>query len=465
MPGLGDSHEPTVDLHFLAKRLETMTIENKKTDTIIIGAGQAGVAMSEHLTAQGVPHVVLEKSRIAERWRSERWDSLVANGPAWHDRFPGMTFDNVTPDAFAAKEQVADYFEQYAKAFNAPIRTGVEVKKVQRNEGKPGFTVDTSEGTYQADRVVAATGPFQRPLIPDIAQQCPQLHHLHSASYKNPEQLPEGAVMVVGAGSSGVQIAEEIRRSGREVYLSVGPHHRPPRAYRGRDFCWWLGVLGEWDAEAMKPGTEHVTIAVSGANGGKTVDFRALAHEGVTLVGRTNSLKNGVARFEGDLADNLAAGDENYLSLLDAADEYARRNGLDLPEEPRAREFPAMPDCVLNPLKSLDLADNNIRTVLWATGFAVDYSWLQVDAFDEAGKPSHQRGVSSEPGVYFLGLPWLSRRGSSFIWGVWHDAKHVADHIATQRKYLAYHAETSSSRTTQAQPVSQPERQAQREAS
>ncbi|HWH85825.1 MAG TPA: NAD(P)/FAD-dependent oxidoreductase [Pseudomonas sp.] len=415
-----------------------MTPEIIKTDTLIVGAGQAGVAMSEHLSKLGIPHLVLERSRIAERWRTGRWDSLVANGPAWHDRFPGLEFDDVDPDGFAPKERVADYFEAYAKKFNAPIRTGVEVKSVVRNVGRPGFTVETSEGVIEASRVVAATGPFQTPVIPAIAPHDERLLQIHSADYRNPQQLPEGAVLVVGAGSSGVQIADELQRAGKQVYLSVGAHDRPPRAYRNRDFCWWLGVLGEWDQAAMKPGREHVTIAVSGAHGGRTIDFRVLAHRGMTLVGVTESFNDGVVTFKQDLLANLKRGDENYLALLDAADAYIERNGLDLPEEPEAREMFADPECVKNPLRELDLHDAGVTSIIWATGFAVDYSWLKVAALDAQGKPVHQRGVSSEPGIYFLGLPWQSRRGSSFIWGVWHDARHVADHIATQRKYLAY---------------------------
>jgi putative flavoprotein involved in K+ transport len=415
-----------------------MTVERIEIDTLVVGAGQAGVAMSEHLSKLGVPHLVLERSRIAERWRSERWDSLVANGPAWHDRFPGLEFDDLNPDGFAPKERVADYFEAYAKKFNAPIRTGVDVKSVQRNVGRPGFTVETSEGVIEANRVVAATGPFQSPVIPPIAPQDQRFTQLHSAQYRNPEQLSEGAVLVVGAGSSGVQIADELQRAGKKVYLSVGPHDRPPRAYRNRDFCWWLGVLGEWDAAAAKAGREHVTIAVSGAHGGRTIDFRSLAHRGMTLVGLTKSFNDGVVSFQADLVDNLARGDENYLALLDAADAYVERNGLDLPQEPEARiTFPDQ-ECITHPILELDLVEAGVTTIIWATGFAVDYSWLKVGAFDANGKPQHQRGVSSESGIYFLGLPWQSRRGSSFIWGVWHDAKHVADHIATQRKYLAY---------------------------
>lgn len=432
-----------------------MTPEIITTDTLIVGAGQAGVAMSEHLSKLGIAHLVLERNRIAERWRTGRWDSLVANGPAWHDRFPGLEFDDVDPDGFAPKERVADYFEAYAKKFNAPIRTGVEVKSVVRNVGRPGFTVETSEGVIEASRVVAATGPFQKPVIPAIAPRDGRLLQIHSADYHNPQQLPDGAVLVVGAGSSGVQIADELQRAGKQVYLSVGAHDRPPRAYRNRDFCWWLGVLGEWDQAAMKPGREHVTIAVSGAHGGRTIDFRGLAHRGMTLVGVTESFNDGVVTFKQDLVANLQRGDENYLALLDAADAYIERNGLDLPQEPEAREVFADPECVKIPLRELDLREAGVTSIIWATGFAVDYSWLKVAALDAQGKPVHQRGVSSEPGIYFLGLPWQSRRGSSFIWGVWHDAKHVADHIATQRKYLEYR----DAEQREAQPHSSAQRQ------
>jgi len=427
------------DLNQSALHMHTgVSLEGTEIDTLVVGAGQAGVAISEHLSKLGVPHLVLERNRIAEAWRTGRWDSLVANGPAWHDRFPGLEFEDLDADAFAPKERMAAYFEAYAKKFDAPIRTGVEVKKVVRNSDRPGFTIETSAGVIQANRVVCATGPFQRPVIPPIAPKDEQLTQIHSAQYFNPQQLPEGAVLVVGAGSSGVQIADELQRAGRKVYLSVGPHDRPPRSYRNRDFCWWLGVLGEWDAEAAQPGKEHVTIAVSGARGGHTVDFRGLAHQGMTLVGLTKAFNNGVVTFQQDLLENLKNGDKNYLALLDAADAYIARNGLDLPEEPEARASYPEPECVTKPLLELDLAKAGVTSIIWATGYAVDFSWLQVNAFDAKGKPQHQRGVSSEPGVYFLGLPWLSRRGSSFIWGVWHDAKHVAGHIATQRTYLAY---------------------------
>lgn len=407
-------------------------------DTLVIGAGQAGIAMSEHLAAGGVPHIVLERHRIAERWRSERWDSLVANGPAWHDRFPGMEFAGVAPDAFPGKERVADYFVDYAERIGAPIRCGVEVKRLERIAGRRGFRAETTHGVIEAERVVVATGPFQRPVMPQIVPAEAGVVQIHSTAYRNPGQLPEGAVLVVGAGSSGAQIAEELLRAGRRVYLSVGPHDRPPRSYRGRDFVWWLGVLGKWDAAAPSPGTEHVTIAVSGANGGQTVDFRRLAAEGMVLVGRTEAFEGGRLTFAPDLAGNIARGDANYLSVLDEADAFVARNGLDFPEEPEARRMWPDPACVTDPVSSLDLAGAGVASIIWATGFAPDYGWVGVDVFDDRGRPRHQRGVSPEPGLYFLGLSWLSRRGSAFIWGVWHDAKYLADQIAIQRNYQAY---------------------------
>lgn len=416
-----------------------IAMADHEIDTLVVGAGQAGIAMSEHLSNNGISHLVLERDGIAERWRTARWDSLVANGPAWHDRFPGMEFRDTGPDGFPSKDEVADYFAAYAEKVSAPIRCGVNVTRVTRHEGKPGFRVETSDGIFDAQNIVAATGPFQTPVIPPVIPESADVAQFHSNDYRNPEQLPTGAVLVVGAGSSGSQIADELLRAGRRVYLSVGPHDRPPRSYRGRDFVWWLGVLGKWDLEPPESNTAHVTIAVSGAHGGETIDFRRFAAGGMTLLGMTSSFKNGTLSFENDLATNIANGDANYLAMLDEADAYVARNSLDLPLEPEARHIEPDPECISNPILSLNLAEAGITSVVWATGFAVDFGWLKVKAFDGDGRPKHQRGVSAERGIYFLGLPWLSQRGSSFIWGVWHDAKHIADHIAIQRGYKDYH--------------------------
>lgn len=412
---------------------------SEEFEVVVVGAGQAGVAMSEHLTNAGISHVVLERDRIAERWRTERWDSLVANGPAWHDRFPGLEFEDYDPDAFVPKEAVADYFVAYAKKINAPIRTGVEVISVTRLSTDSGFKVDTSDGEILANYVVAATGPFQKPAIPPIVPESVSIHQLHSSGYHNSDQLPDGGVIVVGAGSSGVQIAADLRRAGRNVYLSVGEHDRPPRRYRGRDNVWWLGVLGKWDLATPPTGAEHVTIAVSGFDGGNTVDFRDLADSGITLLGLTASYEGGVLKFADDLKRNITRGDTNFLSVLNEADEFIKQNNLDLPLEAQAHILGPMPDAALNPIREIDLAAAGITTILWATGYSVDYGWLKVlNALTESGKPAHQRGVSNASGIYYLGQPWLSRRGSAFIWGVWHDAKFLADQIQIQRGYLTY---------------------------
>jgi putative flavoprotein involved in K+ transport len=409
-----------------------MSVE--KVDTLVIGGGQAGLAMSEHLSRRSLSHLVLERDRIAESWRSRRWDSLVANGPAWHDRFPALTFAEIDPDSFASKDRIVKYFEEYAAQIAAPIRCGVEVKALREKPDGSGFQVETVHGRIDANTVVVATGPFQRPNIPLLIPMGEGIVQIHSSAYRNPDQLPLGAVLVVGAGSSGVQIADELLRAGRRVYLSVGPHNRPPRRYRGRDFCWWLGVLGKWDAKTVDPKTEHVTIAVSGARGGHTVDFRDLAAQGMTLVGRAGSFRQGIMHFAPDLAQNIALGDIDYLSVLAEADAYVEREGLDLPAEPDARIIGPDPDCVTAPVTELDLAQAGIASIVWATGYAFDFGWLQVDVLDEKGRPKHKDGVSTVPGLYFLGLPWLSRRASAFIWGVWPDAEYLARHIAERNK-------------------------------
>jgi putative flavoprotein involved in K+ transport len=416
-----------------------MTIE--KIDTLVVGAGQSGIAMSEHLKDCGVPHIVLERNRVAEQWRSGRWDSLVANGPAWHDRFPNLEFDDISPDVFPPKERMARYFEDYATMIDAPIRTGVEVKRVQRNEGRPGFLVTTSEGLIEAQRVVAATGPFQVPQYPDIVPSEAGIEQIHSSAYKNPGQLAEGAVLIVGGGASGSQIAEELQRAGRKVYLSIGEHYRPPRSYRQRDYVWWLGVLGKWDEIKTIAKKKHVAFAVSGYDGGKTIDFRRLADIGVTVLGMTNGYNDGILGVADDLAVNIAEGDRAYLDVLREADAYVERNGIDLPPEPEAWEILPNPDCIANPILKLDLAEAGIKTIIWATGFKFDFSWLDVDAFHEDGTPFHKRGISAERGIYFLGLPELTNRASSFIYGCWYDAKYIATHIVVQRNYVAYEKE------------------------
>ena len=246
----------------------------EKVETLIVGGGQAGLMMSAQLRQRGRSHLILERHRIAERWRTERWDALHANGPAWHDRFPDLPIAGVDPDGFASRDQMADYFTAYATHIAAPIRCGVAVTALHRKPDGIGFHAETSAGPIEATNVVAATGPFQRGIIPPLVPPDPDITQMHSTAYRNPDRLPPGAILVVGAGSSGTQIADELSRAVRRVYLCVGQHERPPRRYRGKDYCFWLGVLGLWDAETRDPAKAHVTIAVSGAHGGYTIDFR-----------------------------------------------------------------------------------------------------------------------------------------------------------------------------------------------
>ena len=413
-----------------------MAIDNKSVDTLVVGSGQAGIAMSEHLGHLGIEHIVLEKDRIAEAWRTRRWDSLVANGPCWHDKFPNMDFPH-DPDSFVPHGEVAEYFENYAKMIDAPIETGVEVQNIVKNKHKKGFSVSTNKGMLLANNIVVATGPFQKPLIPKIAPQDTSLYQIHSDHYKNPEQLPEGAVLVVGAGSSGVQIASELNSTGKKVYLSVGPHERPPRKYRDRDNVWWLGVLGTWH-ETTPPQRPIKGFAVSGMNGGQSVDFRKMGHEGIHLVGMTKAFTDNTVSFNDDLVDNIVSAEQSYLDNLEEMDRYIDNNGLDLPKEPEAKVFMEMPECMTAPIEALDFEKDNITSIIWASGFGYDYHWLDFDIFTDNGAPIHNRGITSEPGLYFVGLPYLSGKGSSFIWGVWHDAKRIAEYIDIQRHYQRY---------------------------
>tara|TARA_B100001250_G_C19773378_1_gene778329 strand:- start:506 stop:1726 length:1221 start_codon:yes stop_codon:yes gene_type:complete len=399
-------------------------------NTIVVGGGQAGLAVSEHLSNNKIDHIILERNRIVERWRSCRWDSLVANGPAWHDRFPTLEFSDIDPESFASKEKIIQYFEDFSKKINAPIHLNVNVEEVIKLPNNNGFKVTTSNGIYKTKNIIAATGAFQEPIYPQIIPENSSIKQFHSQYYRNPEQLAEGAVLVVGSGSSGSQIAEELNRSKRDVFLSIGPHDRPPRRYRGRDNVWWLGVLGKWEAKTPNPETQHVTIAVSGYDGGKTIDFRKFANTGITLLGMTQEFINEKIYFANDLKENIINGDKNYLGLLDEADAYIKENNLDFPEEPEARVFDSDPQCIKDPILELDLKKFNIKTVIWATGYKHNFDWMKLDVFDKFQKPIHNNGISKEKGIYFLGLPWLSMRGSSFIWGVWKDAKYLAEHIA-----------------------------------
>lgn len=413
----------------------------KEIDTVVVGGGQSGIAASEHLRRNDIAHVVLERCRIVERWRTQRWDSLVANGPAWHDRFPSLKFADISSDEFASKKQIVDYFEAYAKLIDAPVLSGIDVIKVNTNDDKMGyrFKLYTPDSVIYSKNVIVATGPFQIPSVPQFWKaECCDLFNIHSSEYHKPSDLPEGAVLVVGGGSSGSQIADELQRSGRKVFLSIGKHERPPRSYRGRDLVWWFGVLGTWAETKSGLGSEHVTIAVSGSRGGFTIDFREMANRGIILLGKLKMLSCSNIKFHNDLQRNLDYGDVLFNEFLDAADAYIVNNNLNFPRDCHSRARVHDSTFITNPIYELDIIKENIKSIIWSTGFKTDYSWLEFDVFDSRGNVVHKRGVTSVPGLYFVGLPWLFNRSSSFIWGTWYDSKFIVEDILIKRKHFTY---------------------------
>ncbi len=402
----------------------------ERVETLVIGGGQAGLAMSHHLKQRGLPHLVLERGRIGERWKSERWDGLKFQFPNWSVRLPDFPFPHDDPDGFADLADIVAFLDAYAAFVAPPIRSGVNVTRLSQDGA--GFIAETSDGTIAAKTVVVATGPYQRPILPTLVHDAPDLFQVHASRYLNPQQLPDGAVLVVGAGASGAQIAEELLRAGRRIFLSVGQTVRLPRRYRGHDLIWWFEQLGIFHRTPEERGPIRVYPAISGAYGGHTIDYRRFAADGIKLVGRVAAARDRVLEIGPGLGKSLAEADVYYAAFLDMADDYARNRGLDLPEEPSARTTLPDPPCVTEPIRRLDLRSENINAVLWATGYGVDFGWIDIPAFDAAGNPLQRRGVSVVPGLYFLGLQWMSRMASSFMSGVGDDAAVLAEHIATR---------------------------------
>ncbi|MEO6783203.1 MAG: NAD(P)-binding domain-containing protein [Bradyrhizobium sp.] len=404
-----------------------MSIEN--VETLIIGGGQAGLAMSHMLKQRGRPHLILERYRIAERWRTERWDGLRFQFPNWSVGLPDFPFPHTDADGFATTSDILDYIAAYAAFVAPPIRCGVSVTALRHRDGASDFVVETCEGPIEAANVVVATGPYQRAVVPALFREDVSGFQMHASRYTNPDQLPAGTVLVIGSGASGAQITEELFRSGRLVYLSVGQHSRLPRRYRGRDLMWWFGALGLLQMPAQKRGPIRKHPAITGAYGGHTIDFRRFAADGVTLLGRAEAMHDGVMRFAPDVADSLANGDAIYATFLDMADDHVKRHSLEMPDDPAARETLPDPPCLVEPLRRLDFRDAGIGAVIWATGYSFDFSWIDLPVLNARGEAVHRRGVTDVAGLYFLGLPWLSNMNSSFLSGVGDDAARVADHI------------------------------------
>lgn len=402
----------------------------QRIDTLVIGGGQAGLTMSHRLKQRDIDHLVLERGRIAERWRSERWDGLMFQFPNWSVRLPEFAFPHHDPDGFSDTARIIAFIEDYAAFVAPPIRCGVEVLRLRRDGG--GFLAEIAGGSIAARNVVIATGPYQRPLRPALLDGHPQLFQVHASNYKNPAQLPEGAVLVIGAGASGAQIAEELMRAGRRVLLSVGRHNRLPRRYRGRDLFWWLAEMGIDRTPVEQRGPSRLLPVISGAYGGHTVDFRRFAADGMTLLGRVTAAHDGVLEIAPDLTANIANGDAYYATFLGIVDEFVTARGLDHPNDPPARLSLPDPPCLTTPLATIDLGAERIGSVIWATGYGLDLNWIDIPVLDADGTPRHRHGISDVPGLYFLGLQWLSKMRSSFLSGVGDDAAVLADHIAAR---------------------------------
>jgi putative flavoprotein involved in K+ transport len=398
--------------------------------TIVIGAGQAGLAMSRCLTERGRHHVVLEKGRIGQRWRHERWDSFTLLSPNWQTRLPGRRYAGAEPDGFMTGAEVADMLEGYAAESAAPVCEGVTVRSLSR-VGR-SWRVRTDAGDVYAPSVVVATGDLDRPAVPAIADSLPAgVTQLHTSGYRNPEQLPSGAVLVVGAGPSGQQIADELARAGRSVHLAVGRHKALPRRYRGRDTYWWMDRMGTLSrtVESLPDPTATRTPNAVLTGGTRDLDLHRLVADGVVPHGRLVSVRGGTAAFDDGLPAMLAEAEDNVERFRTTVDRWVAAEGIDVPEEPAYRRRPA-PWADAAPT-TLDL--EGIGTVIWATGFRRDFSWIHAPVLDGCGEPVHRRGVTAAPGLYFLGLKWQHRRSSSFLDGVGADAEYLAEELVQER--------------------------------
>lgn len=417
--------------------------EGRETvDTLVIGGGQAGLATSWWLREAGIEHLVLEgRDQLGGSW-PERWDGFHLVAPNFTLQLPGMPYDGTEPDAFMARDDVIRYVRSYAAAIDAPVRLGTPVRRLEATAGG-GFAATTDGGVVEARTVVLATGPYPHPKVPAAAADLPAaVQQLHSRDYRRPGQLADGAVLVVGTGQSGVQIAEELHGAGRQVYLAVSMCGSVPRRYRGRDVIWWLantflhgdehGVHFPTVDDLPSPAARFMcNPQLSGVGGGHTIDLRRFARDGMRLYGRLEAVEEGTARFSDDLAERLTFADtlfdREFRPLFDA---YAAAAGIDAPPDDR----PPPDDFTPEPATALDLAAAGVGAVVWATGYRLDFGWVDVDVFDEWGYPRHVRGVTEHPGLYAVGLPWLHSEPSSVFAGVGLDAEHVVDHIAAHRR-------------------------------
>ncbi len=398
---------------------------------IVVGGGQAGLSMSYCLKEHGIDHAVFEKNHAGHAWQTQRWDSFCLVTPNWQCTLPGFSYAGSDPDGFMLRDEIVAYLEAYKRSFQPPLLEGVAVSEVRQSQSGV-FEVKTSRGHYTADAIVVATGGYHTGTIPRVAERfAPEVVQIHSSSYKNPGQLPPGEVLVVGTGQSGCQIAEDLHLAGRRVHLCVGGAPRTARRYRGRDVVAWLDEMGHY----ARPVEEHAGVNqtrdktnhyVTGRDGGRDIDLRRFALEGMQLHGRLAGVHGSRLSFADDLADNLERADAAAERIKDQIDRHIDANGIDAPAEDRYRPVwqPSGREA-----RELDYAASNVRAVVWSTGFRSDYRWLDVPVFNGRGYPNHARGVTAVPGVYFLGLPWQHTWGSGRFCGVAEDARFLAGQI------------------------------------
>ena len=407
----------------------------KSHNIVIIGAGPAGLATSYFLTGQNIDHVVLERGLIGNTWDVERWDGFHLVNPNWAVRLPGFHYSGTEPDGYLSKIETIDYLRNYAKHFNAPVRTGIDIKTLERVDN--GYLLVADSGERLLTRcVVVATGAFGVPKIPDYASSLSDsINQIHSADYKNPSLLGEGGVLVVGSGQSGAQIAEELYEAGKTVWLSVGHAGRRPRRYRGRDSSWWNYTMGVFDktienVESIDDARYGASSHTSGAKGGHDIYLRQMAKNGVTLVGPVTGGNGDSLSLRADLTEILKAVDEHPVNWKRNVDEYVEKNRIHAPPDdivtpPDIQEWPKgeSPD-------SLDLVEAGIKTIIWSTGFKYDFDWIKLPVTGKHNYPNQNRGVTDYPGLYFMGLQWMYGSKSAQFIGVGEDAEYVAGHVA-----------------------------------
>ena len=401
---------------------------------VIIGGGQAGLSASYHLKARKIEHIVLEKHRIAHAWRDQRWDSFCLVTPNWQCRLPDFPYAGDDPNGYMLKDEIVDYVDAFVASFEPPVLEGVTVTSVaRRHDGR--FVINSTAGDWIANDVVIATGGYDTPIIPDYAANLdPSILQMQTTDYRNPDQMPDGATLVIGTGQSGVQLMEDLRIAGRDVHLAVGPAPRSPRMYRGRDATDWLHEMGHYDLTVdnhplgieARAKTNHY---MTGRDGGHEIDLRAFANDGLHLYGSLSGFYGSTAQFLPDLETNLDDADKSYCAIRDTIDAYIAQNNIDAPIEP-AFEKVWRPETETT---QLDLAAAGITSVLWCIGFRPDYSWIDLDVFDDHGRPTFDRGVCDVTGAYFLGLGWLNTWGSGRLLGVGEDAEYLANCIAERQ--------------------------------